>query len=123
MRSSVSIGGWPHLALCLLLVVLCMNSCRANNNKFDDDIYEIKGEYTIRISLTSNHTYANQSLSHSLFAGSRVNFAFFTSWNLIENAVASIFMNVIRVNPAVNYFLKRRQICALNSRRERSPIK
>lgn len=44
MQSSKSTGCWQHLATCLLLIALCMTSCRANS-KFDDDIYESKGEY------------------------------------------------------------------------------
>lgn len=51
MQSSKSTGCWEHLVTCLLLVVFCMNSCCWASNKFDDDIYEIKGEYTCKTSL------------------------------------------------------------------------
>lgn len=56
MDSFKFIGCRQHLAACLLIIVLCMDSCcwansnsnsnDNDNNKFDDDIYEIKGEYT-----------------------------------------------------------------------------
>lgn len=76
MQSSKTTGCWQHLALCLLLVTLCMNSCRANN-KFDDDIYEIKGEYTRKPVFIS-------SILQKLFV----------------IIVAPIFINIIHANPA-----------------------